>query len=184
MPFLVAYLEKMNLANIIDEHVTWEGDVALGTIIEVMVCNRLLNPKAQYKIGQWAQRAGACDYYDVTGEQLNDDRLGRALEQIAKHAFTVQSQLILHLVKSFKLNVSNIHYDISNVELYGAYERQLNENAAKQAQLESDSASTDGANPEDPGQDNLATVGIADVRSHQERMEECQTGSIWNQRRS
>ena len=92
-----------------------------------MACNRLLNPKAQDKIGQWAQRSGVCDYYNISEEELNDDRLGRALERIAKHAFTVQSQLILHLVKKFKLDVSNIHYDISNVELWGAYERQLNE---------------------------------------------------------
>ena len=66
-----------------------------------------------------------CDYYGIAAEQLNDDRLGRALERIARHAFTVQSQLVLHLVKAFKLNVTNIHYDISNVELYGAYERLL-----------------------------------------------------------
>ena len=142
LPVVVAYLEKMNLAKLIDEHIPWEGDVPLGTIAEVMVCNRLLNPKAQYKIGEWAQRAGVCDYYDVTPEQLNDDRLGRALERIAKHFFDVQCQLVLHLVKSFKLNVANIHYDISNVELYGAYERQLRDNAQQQAELESKTDAT------------------------------------------
>jgi transposase len=134
LPLVVAYLEKMELAKVIDEHVPWEGEVPLGTLIEIMVCNRILNPRAQYKIGEWATRAGVCDYYAVTSEQLNDDRLGRALERIAKHALTVQSQLILHLVKTFKLNVSNIHYDISNVELYGAYERQLNEKVEAQAE--------------------------------------------------
>jgi transposase len=124
---------------LIDENIPWEGDVPLGTIVEVMVCNRMLNPKAQYKIGEWASRSGVCDYYDVTPEQLNDDRLGRALERIAKHVFSVQSQLVLHLITSFKLNISNIHYDISNVELYGAYERQLQENAEKQADLQKQS---------------------------------------------
>ena len=136
LPVVVAYLEKMKLAQLIDENIPWEGDVPLGTIVEVMVCNRLLNPKAQYKIAEWASRAGVCDYYDVTVEQLNDDRLGRALERVAKHFFSVQSQLVLHLIKSFNLNVSNIHYDISNVELYGAYERQLRENAEKQADIQ------------------------------------------------
>ncbi len=135
LPVVVAYLEKMRLAEVIDAHVPWEGEVSLGTLVEIMVCNRMLNPRAQYKIGEWAARAGVCDYYQVSAEQLNDDRLGRALERIAKHAFTVQSQLILHLVKEFKLNVSNIHYDISNVELYGAYERQLKENAQTQDEL-------------------------------------------------
>jgi transposase len=136
LPVIVAYLEKMRLAQIIDEHVPWEGEIPLGTLVEIMVCNRLLNPKAQYKIGEWAERAGVCDYYDIPAEKLNDDLLGRALERVAKHAFTIQSQLVLHVVKTFKLYVTHIHYDISNVELYGAYERQLKENAEAQAQLE------------------------------------------------
>lgn len=80
----------MRLAEWIDQSVPWEGDVPLGKLVEVMVCNRLLNPKAQYKIGEWAQRSGVCEYYDLTAEQLNDDRLGRALERIAQHAFSVQ----------------------------------------------------------------------------------------------
>lgn len=147
LPFIVAYLEKMRLAQTIDEHVPWEGDVPLGTLVEIMVCNRLLNPKAQYKIGEWAERAGVCDYYRIPTEQLNDDRLGRALERIAQHAFTVQSQLVLHLVKSFKLKVNNIHYDISNVELYGAYERQLKENAETQATLAEQSSEEAAAAP-------------------------------------
>ena len=155
LPFIVAYLEKIRLSQFVEEHVPWEGDVPLGTLVEIMICNRLLNPKAQYKIGEWAERAGVCDYYGIAAEQLNDDRLGRALERIARHAFTVQSQLVLHLVKAFKLNVTNIHYDISNVELYGAYERQLKENAETQAKLaeqETEETSKQDAADEDPEQ--------------------------------
>jgi Domain of unknown function (DUF4277) len=81
LPLVVAYLEKMPLAEVIDAHVSWEGDVPLGTLIEIMVCNRLLNPKAQYRIGEWAEGAGVCDYYNISADQLNDDRLGRALER-------------------------------------------------------------------------------------------------------
>ncbi len=47
------------------------------------------------------------------------------------------------MVKKFKLNVSNIHYDISNVELYGAYERQLNEKADAQAKLPESESQTE-----------------------------------------
>ena len=139
LPVVVAYLEKMQLADMIDTHVPWEGEVSLGMLIEIMVCNRLLNPKAQYKIGEWAERAGVCDYYNVTPEQLNDDRLGRALERVAQHAFTIQSQLLLVLIRKFKLDISNIHYDISNVELYGDYDRQLK--AIEAAQAASDAVS-------------------------------------------
>lgn len=133
LPVIAGYLGKLGLREIIDEFVPWQGDVPLGTLVEVMICNRLLNPKAQYKIGEWAQKSRVCEYYGVSQEALNDDALGRALERIATHALTVQSQLVVHVVKTFKLDVSKIHYDISNVELYGAYERQLNENGEAKA---------------------------------------------------
>ena len=68
LPVIVAYLEKMRLAAVIDENIPWEGEVPLGILVEIMVCNRLLNPKAQYKIGEWAKSAGVCDYYGVTAE--------------------------------------------------------------------------------------------------------------------
>ena len=89
---------------------------------------------------EWAERAGVCDYYNVTPEQLNDDRLERALERVAQHAFTIQSQLLLILIRKFKLDVSNIHDDISNVELYGDYGRQLKAIEAAQAAADSDEA--------------------------------------------
>jgi transposase len=127
LPVIAAYLEKLRLREIIDEVVPWEGEVGLGTLMEAMVCNRMLNPKAQYKIGEWCEKAGVCDYYGISSEELNDDRLGRGLERVATHSLAIQSQLVLHVVKTFKLDVGKIHYDISNVELYGAYERQLQE---------------------------------------------------------
>ena len=125
LPVIAAYLEKLRLREMVDEHVPWQGGIPLGTLVEVMVCNRLLNPKAQYKIGEWAQKSRVCEYYGVSQEALNDDLLGRALERIALNAFTVQSQLVMHVVRTFNLDVSKIHYDISNVELYGAYSTKL-----------------------------------------------------------
>ena len=163
LPFVVAYLEKMQLAEMIDTHVPWEGDVPLGMLIEIMVCNRLLNPKAQYKIGEWAQRAGVCDYYDVTPDQLNDDRLGRALERVAQHAFTIQSQLLLVLIRKFKLDVSNIHYDISNVELYGDYGRQLKAIEAVQNDAQAADAAADTDDPSESDSDQPAGI---DRRQH------------------
>lgn len=66
----------MQLADTIDTHVRREDDVSLGMLIELIVLNRLLNPKAPYKINEWAERAGVCHYYNVTPERLNEDRLG------------------------------------------------------------------------------------------------------------
>jgi transposase len=138
LPVVAAYLDEVGIGRIVDEVVPWEGDVPLGTLVEILIVNRLLEPKALYGIGSWAEKASVTDYYGLTADQLNDDRLGRALERIAEHGEAVQVPLVVSTIKKFRLKVNQVHYDISNAELYGAYERQL-------ARLEGEEAS--GASP-------------------------------------
>jgi transposase len=121
LPLVGGMLEQWGLADIVDQTAPWDGDVPLGTLVEVFVVNRLLNPQAMYAIGDWAAGAAVTDYFGLTAEQLNDDRLGRALERIAEHGAELQSAATLAAVKQWKLKVHQIHYDISNAELYGAY---------------------------------------------------------------
>src|SRR5436309_11881847 len=121
LPVICDYFRRLDLAATIDRLVPYEGDVPLGTLAEVLVANRLLRPKALFKVGDWAQRAAVTDYYGLTAEQLNDDRLGRALERLAAHAPDIQAALVLKAIEHFELNVTQIHYDLTTVELYGAY---------------------------------------------------------------
>lgn len=122
LPLVGAMLEQWGLAGIVDRTVPWEGDVPLGTLVEVLVVNRLLNPKAMYAVGDWAAQSAVTDYYGLTAEQLNDDRLGRALERIADHGPAAQSAATLAAVTQWGLKVQQVHYDISTAELYGAYD--------------------------------------------------------------
>jgi transposase len=123
-----------------------------------LILNRLLSPKPLFRVGEWAKQAAVTEYYGVTEHELNDDRLGRALERLNQHRMTVQAGLVANAVKKFKLDVRHIHYDISNVELFGDYERQLNKTAAaeeadgEEAEGESvasgESEAADGPRPE------------------------------------
>src|SRR3954468_8811339 len=122
LPVITYYFEQIDLAATIDGLVPWEGDVPLGTLVEVLITNRLLQPKALFRVGPWAQAAALTDYYGPTAEQLNDDRLGRALERLAAHAPDIQAALVLKAIEHFELDVTQIHYDLTTVELYGAYE--------------------------------------------------------------
>jgi len=122
LPVITRYFEQLHLAETIDRLVPWEGDVPLGTLVEILGANRLLQPKALFRVGQWAQHAGLTDYHDLTPEQLNDDRLGRALERLVEHVPLIQAALVLQAIEQFQLDVGQIHYDLSTVELFGAYE--------------------------------------------------------------
>ncbi len=72
LPLVAAMLEQWGLAEVVDRVVPWEGDVALGTLVEVLVTNRLLNPKAMYAVGDWAAQAAVTDYYGLTAETTTD----------------------------------------------------------------------------------------------------------------
>jgi transposase len=122
LPAITHYFDTLDLAATIDRIVPWEGDIPLGTLVEVLITNRLLQPKALFRVGLWAQTAALTDYFDLTAEQLNDDRLGRALERLPKYADSIQAALVLKAIEHFQLDVRQIHYDLSTVELYGAYE--------------------------------------------------------------
>lgn len=145
LPVVQAFLEELEVAKLVDELVPWEGDVPLGTLVEILICNRLLAPKALFRVGEWAEQASLTEYYGVPQEQLNDDRLGRALERLHRHRQTVQAALVANAVKKFKLDVRQIHYDISNVELFGDYARQLGDEAAPAEATGSEPAGKDPA---------------------------------------
>src|SRR3989442_4703726 len=87
-----------------------------------MIGTRVLNPKVLFRVDAWAQTAAVTDYCELQPGQLNDDRLGRALERLAAHADKVQAALVLTAIKRFKLDVTQIHYDITDVELFWGYE--------------------------------------------------------------
>jgi transposase len=135
LPVIVQYLERLGLADVLNETVPWEGEVPLGTLVEIMVINRLLQPKALFRLGDWAQKSGLTDYYGVTAEQLNDDRLGRMLERLHEHAVTTQAAVVTRAVKVFKLQVKQVHFDITDVELYGVYPLALAEGQASPTPL-------------------------------------------------
>jgi hypothetical protein len=122
LPVIQAYFDKLNFADTIDRLVPWEGDIPLGTLTEILVANRLLGPKPLYRLGEWAEQAGLTGFYQVNAARLNDDLFGRALERLARHAPDAEAALVLGAVKEFDLDLAQIHYDITTVEFFGAYQ--------------------------------------------------------------
>src|SRR3954465_3601730 len=98
LPAVVHYFDELDLAATIDELVPWAGDVPLGTLVEVLVANRLLQPRALFRIGPWAESAALTDYYGLTPKQPTDDPPRRALERLATHAETIQAALVLKAI--------------------------------------------------------------------------------------
>lgn len=54
LPVIAEFCERLHLGRLINEIVPWQGDVPLGDIVEILLANRLLDPKPMYKLGSWA----------------------------------------------------------------------------------------------------------------------------------
>jgi hypothetical protein len=121
LPVIQAYFDKLEFADTIDRLVPGEGEIPLGILAEILVANRLLDPKPLYRLGEWAFQACLTGFYQVNAAQLNDDLFGRALERLAKHAPDVEAALVLRAVQEFDLDLKAVHYDITTVEFFGAY---------------------------------------------------------------
>ncbi len=122
LPVIVEYLERLQVAKTIDRLIPYEGEVPLGTLVEIMIINRLLAPQPLFRLDEWAQATGVAAYYGLDPGQLNDDRIGRALERLPAKQQMVCAGLVLQALRKFRLQVSQVHYDVTGVELYGAYE--------------------------------------------------------------
>src|SRR3954469_17180207 len=121
LPAIALFCDRLRLGRTADDTVPWEGEVPLGDLVEILVANRLLDPKPLYKVGSWATKATLADFYNLTEQQLHDDRIGMALERLADHGDKVQAALVLRAIQQFGLDVRQVHYDLSTIELYGDY---------------------------------------------------------------
>jgi transposase len=122
LPVLTEFFSRLRLGRLVQTLVPWEGDVPLGDLVEILVANRLLEPKPLYQVGSWATKATLANFYHLTQEKLHDDCIGRALERLADYGDSVQAALVIRAIEQFGLDVRQVHYDMSTIELYGAYE--------------------------------------------------------------
>src|SRR6266540_2560133 len=58
----------------------------------------------------------------VEAAALNDDRIGRALDAIAPELERIVGSVGARAVATFGLDVARLHWDMTSVSLYGAYE--------------------------------------------------------------
>jgi Domain of unknown function (DUF4277) len=122
---LAPNLRRLGVAEIIDALVTAgkERMLPTGQVIEVLILNRLsLRPVPISRIGAWAQTQAIEEVYGLTAEALNDDRSGRALDEIHPHLVDLWATLVLRGRQAYGLRLDQLHSDVTRVAFAGAYE--------------------------------------------------------------
>src|SRR3990172_4227767 len=118
------YLRKLEVGQSMAQLVTkgWERDVPTGRVIEVLVLNRLsLRPTAISRIGDWAKTQAVEEVYGVEGEALNDDRIGRALDEIHPHLTDLWASIVLKGAQAYGGSLDQLHSEVTRLAFEGDY---------------------------------------------------------------
>ena len=119
LPILNHFIERMGL----EEELTLAlKNAGYADALLALMKNILVERNALYAIREWAElfEPGL-----LARSKVNDDKLGRALDRLfAADRATLQTRIVLAVIKGFDLNMDRIHNDTTSVTVSGTYDAQ------------------------------------------------------------
>lgn len=125
LPVIADFSRRLGIAGIIDRACPMR-DIALashGQVIEALIANRLTRPQAMVGVADWARDWAVEEVYGINPDVLNDDRLGRALDAIAPQVQHIVGSVGAAAIDAFGIDVARLHWDMTSISLYGAYDQ-------------------------------------------------------------
>jgi len=127
LPILNRLLERMRLHEFLTHHLP-AGDnrtkVDTPRVVLLLLRNLLVSREPMYGVVEWAQNF-APDLFDLWPEDLkhlNDDRVGRCLEQLFEALETnLIVDVVTHVVGEFGVCLDELHNDSTSVSFFGDY---------------------------------------------------------------
>jgi transposase len=125
-PLLVVahVMAGLGLARIVEAHLPDRSRSRLSAaeVVVALIANRLAAPSPLYDVAGWASSAALAEIFAIPPMLLNDDRLGRVLEDFAPRAESVRGAVALAAVERFGVDASRLHLDLTALRVAGAYE--------------------------------------------------------------
>ena len=98
-------------------------DIPWATMAAILVIARLCEPSSELHIAEdWYRRTALSDLLDVPSEQVNDDRLYRALDQLLPHKEELEKHLRARFGELFDLKYDLLLYDVTSTYFEGLAE--------------------------------------------------------------
>lgn len=125
LPVVADYCRRLDLAGIIDRACPIREDVAIlthGQVIEALVANRLTSPVPLLRVADWARAWAVEETFGIDPAALNDDRIARALDAVAPELDRIVGSVGVQAIAAFGIDVSRLHWDMTSISLYGAFD--------------------------------------------------------------
>lgn len=126
LPILNRILSRMHLRDFLSRHLPRDKRSKVDTprVLLLLLKNLLVSRQPMYGVAEWARNFGP-ELFDLWPQELaylNDDRVGRALEALARG---LSSNLILevvaHTVGEFDVCLDELHNDSTTITVFGDY---------------------------------------------------------------
>lgn len=121
LPVLYGLFEVLQVRAIINRHGPTAAEIDHGSVVLVLVLNRLMAPRPLYKIADWLGQTVLVHQLGVPAEKFNDDRLGRTLDALSQHHPAIWQELVDQALRRTKIDLSLIFYDLSAYIAHGEY---------------------------------------------------------------
>jgi transposase len=124
LPVVADFCQRLDLRGIIDRAcpVREVATLTHGQVIGALVANRLTSPTPLWRVEEWARTWAVPEVLGIPPEALNDDRIGRALDAIAPNLDQLVGSVGAQAIAAFGLDVARLHWDMTSISLYGAYQ--------------------------------------------------------------
>jgi hypothetical protein len=124
LALLVPLLDRLQIAPLIDQHLPPDSqqEFSHGQVLSLLLAARLARPTALVNIPHWATQSGADILWDIPADQLNDDRLGRALDAFFGQRHSIQACVAEQALRLAHLSPQRLHFDPTHLHFHGAYD--------------------------------------------------------------
>lgn len=123
LPVIREYLERLQLKERVDAlaPVRDVAHLTNGDVVMALVANRLTAPQPLYTITDWAETWAVEEVFGIPPAQLNDDRLGRCLADLAAIHDRLRGDLTVQAVAAFGVETKTVRWDLTSVLVTGEY---------------------------------------------------------------
>ena len=130
-PVVRHFLRRLQLPALLEQHLPAlpgrQPALPTAVTLTVLLSNLLLARQPLYAIPAWVARR-VPEHLGLQPDQvalLNDDRIGRALDHLRRaDRASLLTALVLHAVREFHIDLSELHQDTTTVTFTGAYASQ------------------------------------------------------------
>ncbi len=124
LALIAPLLQRLDLTALIDQHLPPDPQLAYshGRVLSLLLAARLAQPTALIHIPTWARASGADLLWDIPADDLNDDRLGRALDAFFTQRHAIQAAVAARTLEQAELSGQRLHFDPTHLIFTGAYD--------------------------------------------------------------